>query len=84
MNKLWKTKALEAIRSLAKEKQRIHPNDIQNFFIEEPSHPNHWGIVWLQAMREGIIIPTEEYIPLSKPQSHGRRSRIYLSTLNNG
>jgi truncated hemoglobin YjbI len=42
-----------------------------------PHHHNAWGALVMAAVRDGLLIPTDKYVPMTARGSHARRTRVY-------
>lgn len=50
---------------------------LTEFGLQEPSHPNVWGIFIANLARKGLIVPTGGYAPTLSAASHGRKVQLY-------
>lgn len=85
----WKRQAVAAIESVARRSSHVHVDDVARYcegWLPEPSHPNAWGAVWLEAIRRGFITRTGEVKPAGgsyrlHAHKHGRAYPVYRSNL---
>lgn len=45
--------------------------------IGAPHHHNAWGAAIAVAIKQGLLLPTGQYIAMQGPRSHARRTPVY-------
>jgi hypothetical protein len=55
VNEGWMRECRRAIEYLAEQPVPFTADDVAELAIGEPDHPNHWGVVFRQASRDGVI-----------------------------
>lgn len=78
----WMERCLACIRGLARanDGKTGTGEDVRNYTekkIGAPHHHNAWGAAISQAVREGLLVPTERYVPMKGPKSHARKTPLY-------
>lgn len=51
----WRDGARRAVHALARTGREFTADDVRDFGVSEPDHPNRWGSLFLAASREGVI-----------------------------
>lgn len=75
----FSTEALNAIRRVAKRQETLFVDDVLAECKAKPSHFNAWGIVWVRAIKERIIIATNQVKHSRDPKKNRHAYRVYRS-----
>ena len=73
------TEALNAIRRVAKRQELFFVDDVLAECKAKPHHHNAWGGVWMRAIKERIIIATNQVRHSRDPAKHAHAYRVYRS-----
>jgi hypothetical protein len=77
----WLERAYQAIVRVALESPSVHVDDVLAIFLERPDHPNAWGSVWTQAIRNGVISRTGRTRETNDRRKHRHQYPIYRSEI---
>lgn len=75
----FSTEALNAIRRVARRQETLFVDDVLAECKVKPSHPNAWGMVWVRAIKERVIIATNQVKHSRDPAKHRHAYRVYRS-----
>lgn len=75
----FKALAYATILRLAREQLTVHIDDVLAACPVRPRHPNAWGAVWMQAIREGVIVRTGEMRHSTDPRKNKHLYPVYRS-----
>lgn len=75
----FSTEALNAIRRVAKRQEMLFVDDVLAECKATPRHHNAWGAVWVRAIKERIIIATNQVRQSRDPAKHAHAYRVYRS-----
>uniref|UniRef100_UPI002589E531 hypothetical protein n=1 Tax=uncultured Methylobacterium sp. TaxID=157278 RepID=UPI002589E531 len=75
----FKALAYATILRLAREQPTVHIDDVLAACPVRPRHPNAWGAVWMQAIREGVIERTGEMRHSDDPRKNKHLYPVYRS-----
>lgn len=79
------TGLLARVRDIARERSRFTVDDVRDAAEaagdELPRHPNGWAALFVNACKAGIIKPTREFPPSTRPSNHRRRVQVWVSQL---
>lgn len=79
--------AYAAICHVARRQAEVHIDHVLRFLKVRPAHPNAMGSVWLRAIKDGVILKSDNdrFQPcLSDPGKHKHQYRCYRSGLFHG
>jgi hypothetical protein len=77
-NEQWNEKAYAAVYEVALKKEFFTVDDLSHF-KEKPKHPNAWGPVWRNLIRDRVIQDTGRMVRVKDPKKHARRVPVYRS-----
>ncbi|MCK1322122.1 hypothetical protein IVA94_14720 [Bradyrhizobium sp. 156] len=75
----FSTEALNAIRRVAKRQETLFVDDVLAECKATPHHHNAWGMIWVRAIKERIIIATNQVKHSCDPAKHRHAYRVYRS-----
>jgi hypothetical protein len=78
-NPEFSTEALNAIRRVAKRQETLFVDDVLAECRATPRHHNAWGMIWVRAIKERIIIATNQVKQSCDPAKHRHAYRVYRS-----
>ena len=77
-NEQWNEKAYAAVYEVALKKEFFTVDDLSHFTLK-PTHPNAWGPVWRNLIRDRVIQDTGRMVRVKDPKKHARRVPVYRS-----
>lgn len=79
----WRHHALERLRDLAELSEFLDSDDLRDWGVEEPKHPNAWGSVWQKAVKEGWIEEAvgQQRRKSQRPTAHASKMTVYRSLI---
>jgi hypothetical protein len=80
----WSARAGAAIVRVALAQPTVHVDDVLAIFTEQPEHPNAWGSVWQQAVRDGVIRRSGRLRETRDRRKHRHQYPVYLSLVYRG
>lgn len=87
-NERWKEAALASVQAVCETKHLLTTDDIwwvlDRLRLQHSlgtHEPRAMGSIVRQAARKGWMVPTSEYIPSERPESHRRPIRIWASRI---
>lgn len=74
----WKTAARNAIRAIASTQPELTGDDLWRL-VDKPAEPRASGAIFRWAAAEGLIAPTDRFVPTTQATSHASPSRVWRS-----
>lgn len=79
----WRQVAVECLYALARHQQYLTTDDLWDVLPEPPPGVSHSivGVLWLWAIRHGVVRKTDRMINTTRPVAHARSIPVYESKL---
>lgn len=74
----WKETARNAIRAIAATQHELTGDDLWRL-VDKPAEPRAAGAIFRWAAAEGLIAPTDRFVPTTQATSHASPSRVWRS-----
>ena len=77
----WSEIAIETLPWLRRETDEMTGEQIRLWLqskVGSPHHHNAWGGLIMRAVRSGIIVNTNRYVPMQSKKSHARKTPVYV------
>jgi hypothetical protein len=78
-DRVWMDGAVEAITRLASSRREITSDDVWAALEMPPRESRMIGNALVRAQSEGLIEPTDEHRPSTRPENHSRPIRVWVS-----
>jgi len=79
----WSEVAYAAIERVARRQIHVHVDDVLREGVPQPHHPNAWGVVWMRAIKAGVIQHSNQTKPCATDKrKHAHRYPIYFSRVH--
>lgn len=78
----WRAAALAVALSVMAKQETFTGEDIRLACLDvgaAPHHPNAWGGFIHGLIRQQIVTPTGDWVPMTAPSSHKRYTRVYCA-----
>jgi hypothetical protein len=79
----WKDAAKAALRRLAADREYLTGDDLWTL-VPKPAEPRASGPLFRWAANEGLIAPTDRFVPTTQATSHASPSRVWRSLTYRG